>query len=583
MHMRPSLVSVALATSIALGSGCASPSVPSEDSPDVQSLPIVNGQDEAGYPAVGTLVQSILGLRASFCTGTLIAPDWVVTAAHCVKDQPAELVAFYVGKDGNGLGGTVYPAAELIYHPRYTADTNPGAVLYDIGLVRLATPVPADVAKPYVYNRESLKKDKGRKVTFVGYGATSAPMQMPVGAGTKRRTEVNVDRVDDLTYSLKFEGTGVCFGDSGGPGLSDFGKETRVISVVSTGNGCVGAECDPCSEAGSNHTRVDVFSDWIADHLGDDFPLCNDDLSRCECPEACGANGVCDNGACQGDSCGEVLRCVLEDCNNGEDGSCSQACMQTGSPEAQARIGVLFTCWNMECEGKSGADADACTDTSCTAERSICEEKAGPNLCSAVDACALDCKNDKCKKECVLGGTIEAQTAQPPLDACRSKACKGKSGAELQACAQKSCAEEFNLCYPPDHCSPMGGACAKDQSCVPVSKDITRCTPSGGKGEGESCDPDAAVPACADGLLCREAGKSGVCVPVCKSDDDCAEKCDFGLYPENPELGLCKPKPKPDGDCSAHPGRDDSGPWALVMLGAAALWTSRRRVTRTTA
>jgi hypothetical protein len=438
--------------------------------------------------------------------------------------------------------------------------------------------VPENVAKPYVYNRDSLEEDKGRKVTFVGYGATSAPMQQPVGAGTKRRTSVKIDRVDNLTYSLKFEGTGVCFGDSGGPGLSDFGKETRVISVVSTGNGCVGEACDPCSEAGSNHTRVDAFADWIAGYLGDEFPRCNDDLSLCACPEACGADGVCDNGACQGDSCGEVLRCVLEDCNDGEDGSCSQACIQTASPEAQLRIAALFTCWNEQCEGKSGDEGDECIETSCGAERSVCEEKAGPNLCSAVDACVLECKNDKCKKACLLGGTIEAQTDHPLLEACRSKKCKGKSGAELQACAQQSCSDEFNACYPPDHCSPMGGACAEGQSCAPAGDDTTRCTPSGGKGDGASCDPNADVPDCADGLRCRESGKKGVCVAVCRSDDDCPEKCEIGAYPEDPALGLCKPKPPTDSDCSAHPGRNAGSPWALFMLCAAGLWIARRKL-----
>jgi V8-like Glu-specific endopeptidase len=578
MHMRPFLFSAVLSASFALGLGCGSPSVPLEESPDVQTLPIVNGEEESGYPGVGTLVQNIVGLRASFCTGTLIAPNWVVTAAHCLKDQPTELVAFYVGKDGNGFGGTVYPAAELIYHPRYTAETNPGAVLYDIGLVKLKTPVPATAAKPYPYNRDGLKK--GSKVTFIGYGATGAPMQMPVGAGTKRRTAVNIDRVDDLTYSLKFEGTGVCFGDSGGPGLSDFEGETRVISVVSTGNGCAGAECDPCNEAGSNHTRVDTFSDWIASHIGDEFPHCNDDLSVCECPQACGVDGVCDNAACKGKSCGEVLNCVLEDCNNGEDGSCNQACMHAASPEALNRIASLFTCWAAECEGKSGAEADACTDSSCTAERSVCEEKAGPNLCSAVDACVLDCKDDKCKKACLLGGTIEAQTNQPSLETCRSKECKGKTGAELTACAQANCSAAFDVCYPPDHCSPLGGACNEGESCAPVRDKITRCTPSGGKGEGQACDPEAAAPDCEDGLHCRESGKSGVCVPACKTDDDCAKKCDVGEYPGDPSLGLCKPKPKPGGTCSVHPSSNGASPWPLIMLGMSALWTLRRRSAR---
>lgn len=562
---------------------------------EAQTLPIVNGEAESGYPAVGSLVNSLFGVRLSFCTGTLIAPTWVVTAAHCVKGQAAPIVGFYVGEDGNGFGDTVYPAKELYFHPRYTDTENPAAILYDIGLVELSEPVPAEVATPYPYNRETLEDEVGREVTFVGYGATSAPAQQATGGGSKRRTTVEIDRVDDTTYSLLFEGTGVCFGDSGGPGLLDMDGETRVVSVVSTGNGCAGPDCDPCSEAGSNHTRVDAFADWIAGHLGDDFDRCNDDLSRCACPQACGEDGVCDNALCQVDSCDGMLSCLLDDCNQAMDGSCVQACVQLGSPAAQTLLGELITCWSEECPNLMGEEEDACVQEACPEQLSACAATAGPNLCDAVDRCAMECDDSSCVEACRLDGTVEAQAEQAALEECRSMECTDGEEDGLQLCAEASCETQFDACYPPEHCNPVGGACPDGTACVPSEERGNRCRPSEGTGEGEACDPDADSVPCADGLRCASTEEGDVCVQVCSTDRDCAGTCDLDADGGGDGLGLCEPpEEEPEvemttdpatasadggggGGCSLQSGGDSRGGLPVVMGLLIAACVRRRR------
>lgn len=93
--------------------------------------------------------------RAARCSGTLIAPDLVLTAGHCVltsdgeRPVPPRRVEFRTGAYPGHLGRT-YTAGDIVVHPLYlgTADDDVTALRHDAGLVRLASPVPDAVARP---------------------------------------------------------------------------------------------------------------------------------------------------------------------------------------------------------------------------------------------------------------------------------------------------------------------------------------------------------------------------------------------------------------------------------------------------
>lgn len=100
-------------------------------------------------------------------TGTLIAPSYVVTAAHVVGRRPPEEITFNLNYGGD-LTHRI-PAAEVFVHPMYRGVTGyaPGGE-YDLAVIRLAEPVPAGVPFYSLYHDDMLQ---GSVITFVGYGA----------------------------------------------------------------------------------------------------------------------------------------------------------------------------------------------------------------------------------------------------------------------------------------------------------------------------------------------------------------------------------------------------------------------------
>lgn len=210
---------------------------------------VVDGTDDTSnvYSNVGALqVQFEPGEWFTSCTGTLVADDVVLTAAHCT-DFLQE-----VGEDGLGPGdlrvtfdpapddaSTYYAVNHIVAHPDwFTAPpcrgNSKGACLAppaeDIALVWLEEPVtgisPAPIAEGGYLESLDLKSER---LTVVGYGVDdfetgSIVSRMPtiVFDGVRSYRQVSViserdafpDRFVKITASM-------CFGDSGGPLFHD--------------------------------------------------------------------------------------------------------------------------------------------------------------------------------------------------------------------------------------------------------------------------------------------------------------------------------------------------------------------------
>lgn len=354
------------------------PAAPGE-SVGTQSAAVIKGTNsDSSQDAVILLVHydpSAQGVAA--CSGTLVAPNLILTARHCVADTDEGAAC---NKDGTPLaGGVVHsnfdPSTLYVFvganrpnfnNPNLTIDGVGAQVLddggknlcnHDVAMIVLKDPIPNAKIMPLRLDGDIAVGDQ---ITAVGWGVTDKTEEPSV---RQQRSGIAVDAVGpsdgagaeaEAVSPNEFEvGESICSGDSGGPAIADTGAQVGVVSRG--GNGEQASQTDPSaacigSQTENLYSKVFAFKDFIMTGFaaagadpwleGGPDPRLSKEGVACTDPSECQSNLCLTNPADGALEC--AADCSTAACPDGEEcrteGS-NMVCRTPSTPQAGSSSG----------------------------------------------------------------------------------------------------------------------------------------------------------------------------------------------------------------------------------------------------
>ncbi|WP_306225988.1 S1 family peptidase [Bosea beijingensis] len=231
------------------------------------ALAVVGGVDSRDTYGARASTVRVETSRGELCSGAVIAPEIVLTAAHCLMGGGSISV---VSLDTRFRARRQMVAA-VLPHPSFvpgtTPRTQPGT---DLALLRLAQPLPRDI-EPLTLGSGLWQ---GETITMAGYGLSAENNKRTarrlretqlVNAGNYT-TQNTVKVAVDAEHRGETPGAGACRGDSGGPVLRGDGARSRdLVGIVSWSSGPLKTQAKRICGGFTAITPVSDYRNWITE------------------------------------------------------------------------------------------------------------------------------------------------------------------------------------------------------------------------------------------------------------------------------------------------------------------------------
>ncbi|ALC45796.1 CG12256, partial [Drosophila busckii] len=211
------------------------------------------------------------GKQRHFCGGSLIAPNRVLTAAHCVNGQNASRITVVAGvRDLNDSTGPRAQVQSYEMHENYQE-----LVTSDIAILKLESAFELDdkrIATIDVSSNDLVGADQD--VLLSGWGSVfhfgtgpfakypTVLQKLSYKTLSNEKCKQTMEQLTDTEIcALERFGKGACNGDSGGPLVMSNGESLKQVGVVSYGT----AFC--ASNSPDVYTRVSMFDAWIKERM----------------------------------------------------------------------------------------------------------------------------------------------------------------------------------------------------------------------------------------------------------------------------------------------------------------------------